>query len=110
MSAATELRPATVIEGLSALAQTTRLALFRRLIRLGGRGESAGDLARQLRIPPQTLSFHLKEMTRAGLLQRRREGRRIYYAVDFEHVRRLGAYLSESCCDEASRVGDGGPT
>ena len=104
----TELRPSAVIGGLAALAQTTRLALLRRLVRRGSRGESAGDLARQLRIPPQTLSFHLKEMTRAGLLQPRREGRRVYYAVDFEHVRRLGAYLSDCCCaDDAEALGEG---
>ena len=94
----TDLAPAVVIRSLAALAHETRLALFRELVRKGGRGESAGELARRLAIPPQTLSFHLKEMTNAGLLGARREGRHIYYAVDFDHARRLIGYLSDSCC------------
>ena len=94
----TELAPAVVISGLAALAHETRLALFRELVRKGGRGESAGELARRLAIPPQTLSFHLKEMTNAGLLAARREGRYVYYLVDFDHARQLVAYLSDSCC------------
>ncbi len=98
-----ELTSELVISGLAALAHETRLALFRALVRKGSVGESAGELARSLDVPPQTLSFHLKEMARAGLLTARREGRRVYYAVDFEHVRRLGAYLTDSCCaDEGS--------
>ena len=102
-TASTELTAATVISGLAALAHETRLALFRALVRKGDSGESAGELARLLEVPPQTLSFHLKEMARAGLLSSRREGRHIYYAVDFEHVRQLGEYLTESCCaDEDS--------
>jgi len=99
-----ELSSATVISGLAALAHETRLALFRALVRKGARGESAGELARLLKVPPQTLSFHLKEMARAGLLTSRRESRHVYYAVDFDHARRLGAYLTDSCCaDENSR-------
>ncbi len=103
-----ELKPGTVISGLAALAQETRLALFRDLVRRGGTGRSAGDLAERLGVPPQTLSFHLKEMTRAGLLNTRREGRHIYYAVDFGHVTRLGNYLIDSCCaDEEPGTGCG---
>lgn len=99
----TALTPADVISGLAALAHETRLALFRELVRKGGRGESAGELARRLAIPPQTLSFHLKEMTNAGLLATRREGRYVYYIVDFAHARRLIAYLSDSCCADMER-------
>jgi ArsR family transcriptional regulator, arsenate/arsenite/antimonite-responsive transcriptional repressor len=93
-----DLTPAVAISGLAALAHETRLELFRQLVRKGGTGESAGELARRLRIPPQTLSFHLKEMTHAGLLRARREGRHVYYIVDFDHARRLVGYLSDSCC------------
>ena len=99
----TDLAPAIVISGLAALAHETRLALFRELVRKGGKGESAGELARRLAIPPQTLSFHLKEMTNAGLLVARREGRYVYYVVDFDHARRLIAYLSDSCCADEER-------
>jgi ArsR family transcriptional regulator, arsenate/arsenite/antimonite-responsive transcriptional repressor len=97
-----DLTAAVVIEGLGALAHETRLAIFRELVRKGARGQSAGELARLLDVPPQTLSFHVKELSRAGLLDGRREGRNIFYAVDFEHARRLIAYLSESCCAEES--------
>jgi ArsR family transcriptional regulator, arsenate/arsenite/antimonite-responsive transcriptional repressor len=100
-----ELTPATVVSGLAALAHETRLALFRALVRKGSTGESAGELARLLEVPPQTLSFHLKEMARAGLLTSRREGRHVYYAVDFEHVRQLGAYLTDSCCADEDGAG-----
>ena len=99
----TALTPSVVISGLAALAHDTRLALFRELVRKGGRGESAGQLARRLAIPPQTLSFHLKEMTSAGLLVARREGRYVYYTVDFDHARRLIGYLSDSCCADEDR-------
>jgi ArsR family transcriptional regulator, arsenate/arsenite/antimonite-responsive transcriptional repressor len=99
----TVLTPAVVISGLAALAHETRLALFRELVRKGGRGESAGELARRLAVPPQTPSFHLKEMANAGLLVARREGRYVYYVVDFDHARRLVAYLSDSCCADEER-------
>jgi ArsR family transcriptional regulator, arsenate/arsenite/antimonite-responsive transcriptional repressor len=97
------LSPAAVISGLAALAHETRLELFRVLVRRGGSGESAGELARRLKIPPQTLSFHLKEMSHAGLLCSRREGRQVFYAVDFDHARRLIGYLSDCCCADEDR-------
>ncbi len=103
----TDLSPAAVISGLAALAHETRLELFRLLVRRGGTGESAGDLARKLDIPPQTLSFHLKEMSRAGLLRSRREGRQVFYAVDFGHARQLIGYLSECCCADEDRQQEG---
>ena len=99
-----DLTSAVVISGLAALAHETRLALFRELVRKGGRGESAGELARRLAIAPQTLSFHLKEMTSAGLLKARREGRYVFYVVDFDHARRLIGYLSDSCCADEPRI------
>lgn len=97
-----DLTAAVVIQGLAALAHPTRLAIFRELVRKGARGQSAGELARLLGVPPQTLSFHVKELSHAGLIEGRREGRNIFYAVDFEHAGRLTAYLSESCCAEDS--------
>ena len=87
-----------VIDGLAALAHETRLAIFRRLVRRGLEGESAGELARWLEVRPQTMSFHVKEMSRAGLLRSRREGRNVFYSVDFDHARGLIAYLVDSCC------------
>ncbi len=93
-----ELDSGAVVAGLAALAQETRLAVFRLLVQRGRSGETAGEIARQLGVPPQTLSFHLKEMAHAGLLEQRRVGRNIYCAIDFEHVRRLAGYLVGSCC------------
>lgn len=97
-----ELLAGVAIAGFAALAHETRLELFRRLVRKGRTGESAGDLARALGIPPQTASFHLKELRRAQLLRKQRDGRNVFYAVDFEHLCRLRDYLSACCCvDEA---------
>jgi DNA-binding transcriptional ArsR family regulator len=96
-----ELDASVVVDGLGALAHETRLAVFSLLVRKGARGESAGELARRLAVPPQTLSFHVKELVRAGLVRGRREGRNIFYSVDFDHAQRLVAYLGDSCCAEA---------
>jgi ArsR family transcriptional regulator len=90
-----------VIQGLSALAQETRLAAFRRLLPAGREGLPQGELARALGVPAQTLSFHLGQMKAAGIVRSRREGTTIRYAVDFDSVRRLAAYLTESCCSPA---------
>jgi len=98
MVASVGLDAASVIAGLTALAQETRLAAFRRLLRMGARGMPQGELARELGVPPQTLSFHLRQMSGAGIVRSRREGTTIRYAVDFDSVRRLAAYLTESCC------------
>lgn len=104
------LTPAAVISSLAALAHETRLDLFRLLVRKGQAGESAGEVARQLQVPPQTLSFHLKEMTHARLLLARREGRYIYYGVDFDHASRLITYLSDSCCADGASGTEKGST
>lgn len=92
------------VRALGALAQDTRLAVFRLLVRLGPSGMAAGEIAAQLGIAPATLSFHLKELTYAGLASGRQDGRYIYYAADFDAMNRLLAFLTENCC-----VGDCGP-
>lgn len=83
---------------LGALAQETRLAAFRLLVRSGPAGLPAGVIAERLGVPPATLSFHLKELERARLLIARRESRQIYYAADFEGMRELLAFLMDDCC------------
>ena len=87
-----------VVEALSALAQTSRLEIFRLLVRCGEAGLPAGSIAEQLGIPAATLSFHLKELTRAGLIGQRRAGRSIIYTLNVEAMRALLAYLEEDCC------------
>lgn len=83
---------------LSALAQETRLAIFRRLVRAGPSGESAGAIAEALATPAPTLSFHLKELERAGLITQRRESRSLIYAAHYDGMRALLSFLMEDCC------------
>lgn len=81
-----------------ALAQETRLAAFRQLIVAGNSGLSAGVIAERLGAAAPTMSFHLKELTRAGLIRSRKEGRSVVYAVDFSGVRSLVNFLMTDCC------------
>jgi DNA-binding transcriptional ArsR family regulator len=80
VAAASEPGPAAVIAGLDALAQETRLAAFRRLPRAGASGMPQGELARSLAVPPQTPSFHLRQISQAGIVGTRRGGTTIRYA------------------------------
>ena len=86
------------VTALAALAQDTRLAAYRLLVGAGHDGLAAGDIAAQLGVPPATLSFHLKELAHAGLVQSRTEGRFVRYRADFDAMNALVAYLSEHCC------------
>jgi ArsR family transcriptional regulator len=86
------------LAALAALAQETRLEVFRLLVRAGSGGASPGEIAEALAIPAPTLSFHLKELKGAGLVRVSREGRSLVYAPDFAAVRGLVGYLSENCC------------
>jgi DNA-binding transcriptional ArsR family regulator len=83
---------------LAALAQESRLRIFRCLVQAGPAGLAAGRIGEDLDLAPATLSFHLKELTRAGLLSARQEGRFIYYATDFAVMNALVGYLTENCC------------
>jgi ArsR family transcriptional regulator, arsenate/arsenite/antimonite-responsive transcriptional repressor len=83
---------------LSALAQETRLAIFRRLIQAGPEGESAGSIADTLGVPGPTLSFHLKELEHAGLTVTRRESRNIIHAARTDGMRELLEFLMRDCC------------
>ncbi|MET0500047.1 MAG: metalloregulator ArsR/SmtB family transcription factor [Candidatus Binatia bacterium] len=88
----------TAVSTLTALAQETRLAIFRLLIEAGRDGESAGRIGETLKVPGATLSFHLKELARAGLLTTRQERQFIYYIVDFERMAELMTFLTQNCC------------
>lgn len=83
---------------LGALAQGSRLKIYRRLVEAGLRGLAAGKLATDLGIPAATLSFHLKELSHAGLISSRRESRSIIYAPDFPAMTELMNFLTENCC------------
>ncbi len=83
---------------LSALAHETRLAVFRLLVREEPGGLPAGEIASRLQVTPATLSFHLAQLERAGLLSSNRRSRQIVYRVELEGTRRLLAFLTEDCC------------
>ena len=86
------------LAALAALAQETRLRIFRSLVKVGPAGLAAGVIGNEIGVVPATLSFHLKELERAGLLTSRRESRQIYYAADFEGMGNLLGFLTEDCC------------
>lgn len=88
----------TAVLNLAALAQESRLAIFRLLVKHGPDGLCVGDIGEELDIPAATLSFHLKELSRAGLIAATREGRNIFYAPNFDLMNELLAYLTENCC------------
>lgn len=86
------------VVALSALAQSSRLRAFRLLVRAGAEGLPAGVIAEKLGVPPATLSFHLGLLTQAGLVEPRRQGRSIIYALRVEGMRELLGFLSSDCC------------
>ena len=86
------------IAALGALAQESRLEVFRLLVRRGPDGFTPGDLAARTEIPLPTLSFHLKELQRAQLIAVRREGRFLYYSATFETMQSLIGFLTDKCC------------
>ena len=83
---------------LAALAQETRLGIFRFLVQAGPTGMAAGEIAAELAIAPATLSFHLKELSHADLVIARQEGRFIFYSTNFSQMNALVAFLTENCC------------
>lgn len=86
------------ILALGALAHSSRLATFRLLVKRGPQGYTPGDLTQKIGVPGPTMSFHLRELTRAGLVESRREGRFLYYSAAFERMRELIAFLTDKCC------------
>ena len=86
------------VEALAALAQASRLQIYRRLVEAGPEGVPAGRIGEELGLPPATLSFHLSQLTRAGLARSRQEGRFVIYSADFDNMNALVGYLTENCC------------
>jgi ArsR family transcriptional regulator, arsenate/arsenite/antimonite-responsive transcriptional repressor len=92
------MKSVQVVKALSALAQPTRLALFRLLVERGPEGMAAGQVAEKLKVSPATLSFHFRTLSHAGLLESRPDGRFVYYAANFTAMNDMLAYLTENCC------------
>ena len=88
----------TAVRSLAALAQDSRLEVFRLLVQAGPAGLAAGEIADRLAIPASTLSFHVKALAQAGLIESRQEGRFIYYSARFAAMNELIAFLGENCC------------
>ena len=88
----------TAVTHLSALAQESRLAVFRLLVQAGDAGMAAGELAGRLALPAPTLSFHLAQLKGAGLVRCRRESRSLIYTANYAAMNALLAYLTENCC------------
>ena len=93
------MTPKSAVDALSALAQETRLAVFRLLVQAGPAGLAAGEVGAQLGIPANTLSFHLKTLAQAGLLESRQEGRFVFYAANYASMDDLIAFLTQNCCN-----------
>jgi DNA-binding transcriptional ArsR family regulator len=92
------MKPIDVVESLAALAQESRLAVFRLLVKRGPEGYTPGQLSEKLDVPGPTLSFHLKELQRANLIEAKREGRFLYYSPNFPRMNQLLGFLTENCC------------
>ncbi len=88
----------SAVDALAALAQESRLELFRLLVQTGQGGLAAGVLSEKLGIPPATLSFHLKTLAHAKLVKSRTEGRYVIYSADYAEMDNLISYLTEHCC------------
>jgi ArsR family transcriptional regulator len=86
------------LAALAALSQRTRLEIFRHLVEAGPDGAQVGTIAEALDVPAPTLSFHLKELSRAELVSGRQEGRFVRYTANFDAMNGLVAYLTENCC------------
>ena len=92
------------IAALGALAQETRLELFRLLVARGPEGLSAGIIAEKLGVMPSSLSFHLQQLVHAGLITQRRLSRQLIYSADYGAMSELMAYLTENCCGRGACV------
>jgi len=92
------MESSNAIKALAALAQETRLSIFRTLVEAGPTGLAAGEIASAVGASPTNLSFHLKELANAGLARSRQDGRYVFYSANYAHMNALVAYLTENCC------------
>lgn len=98
-----------IIAALAALAQDSRLRVFRLLVTAGPAGMAAGQIAEELAIPANTLSFHLSHLKNAGLVAARRDGRSLIYSAEYARMKAVIAYLTENCCSRQPCCPEGKP-
>jgi len=96
------MRAKDVIEALGALAHEHRLGIFRILVERGPVGLPAGRIAERMGLVPSSLTFHLQNLQRGGLVTQRREGRQLIYSADFTTMTALVGYLTDNCCAESA--------
>lgn len=94
------------VDALGALAHEHRLTIYRLLVEQGPQGLPAGAIAEAVGLAPSSLTFHLQNLHRAGLIVQRRESRSLIYSVDFAAMNELVGYLTENCCASSSRSCD----
>jgi DNA-binding transcriptional ArsR family regulator len=92
------MESSSAVKALAALAQETRLSIFRMLAHAGPTGLAAGEIAAAVGVSPTNLSFPLKELANAGLARSRQDGRYVFYSANHGHMSTLVAYLTENCC------------
>jgi len=102
------MQAAAAIDALSALAQEHRLAAFRLLVQVGEQGMAAGAIADALGVPNSSLSFHLAQLNRAGLISQERRHRSLIYRANYREMNALVSYLMENCCAGADCGNDVG--
>jgi len=91
-----------IVLALAALAQSSRLAIFRLLVQVGEEGMTAGKIAETLEIPPSSLSFHLKELVHAGMILQKQEGRFLIYSAHYARMKAVLGFLTDNCCNGKS--------
>jgi ArsR family transcriptional regulator len=96
------MKESTALKALAALSQANRLRLFRALVVAGQAGAMPTAIAKRIKVSPATLSFHLKELTNAGLVTQERRGRNLIYRADYARMNDLLAYMTENCCQGES--------
>jgi ArsR family transcriptional regulator, arsenate/arsenite/antimonite-responsive transcriptional repressor len=94
------------VAALAALAHEHRLSVYRMLVEAGPEGLNAGTIAARLKVPPSSLTFHLQNLHRAGLVTQERRSRELIYAADFAEMNGLVGYLTENCCGGSSSCGE----
>ena len=104
------MKTSSAVRLLGALAQETRLSIFRALVQAGSEGLPAGAIAQAVDAPASTLSFHLKDLAGSGLVTSRHDGRFIYYAANYPAMSELVTFLTEKCCQgmpapQVARIG-----
>ena len=101
------MQTADAVPALAALAQEHRLAIYRLLVQAGPNGMAAGAIADKLGLPASSLSFHLANLNRAGMIAQKRESRSLIYSVDFGRMNALVEFLTENCCEGVSCASTG---